>query len=83
MNLEGKLVLLTGASGGIGEELAQELAAQGAHLLLHGRRGPALERLCKSLPHPSAIRWCSPTSSLHRSGPSCCNTLRWRMGSTS
>ncbi|MCF5882043.1 3-oxoacyl-ACP reductase, partial [Aeromonas veronii] len=27
MNLEGKLVLLTGASGGIGEELAQELAA--------------------------------------------------------
>ncbi|MFM4739456.1 SDR family oxidoreductase [Aeromonas veronii] len=52
MNLEGKLVLLTGASGGIGEELAQELAAQGARLLLHGRRGPALERLCKSLPHP-------------------------------
>ncbi|UBH29035.1 SDR family oxidoreductase [Aeromonas enteropelogenes] len=52
MQLEGKRVLLTGASGGIGEELAQELAAQGAHLLLNGRRGPALERLRKSLPHP-------------------------------
>lgn len=52
MKLEGKLVLLTGASGGIGEALAQELAAQGAHLLLHGRRASALERLRKELPHP-------------------------------
>ncbi|HDX8369126.1 TPA: SDR family oxidoreductase [Aeromonas dhakensis] len=52
MKLEGKLMLLTGASGGIGEALAQELAAQGAHLLLHGRRAGALERLCKELPHP-------------------------------
>ncbi|BCO12678.1 short chain dehydrogenase [Aeromonas hydrophila] len=45
-------MLLTGASGGIGEALAQELAAQGAHLLLHGRRASALERLRKELPHP-------------------------------
>lgn len=52
MKLEGKLVLLTGASGGIGEALAQELAVQGARLLLHGRRASALERLCKELPHP-------------------------------
>ncbi|MCS3767412.1 short-subunit dehydrogenase [Aeromonas hydrophila] len=52
MKLEGKLVLLTGASGGIGEALAQELAAQGAHLLLHGRRASALERLRKELQHP-------------------------------
>ena len=52
MKLEGKKVLLTGASGGIGEALAQELAAQGAHLLLHGRRASTLERLCKELTHP-------------------------------
>ncbi|MGL6287864.1 SDR family oxidoreductase [Aeromonas hydrophila] len=52
MKLEGKLVMLTGASGGIGEALAQELAAQGAHLLLHGRKASALERLRKELPHP-------------------------------
>lgn len=52
MKLEGKLVLLTGASGGIGEALAKELAARGAHLLLHGRRVGALEHLRSSLPHP-------------------------------
>lgn len=52
MKLQGKRVLLTGASGGIGEALAQELAAQGAHLLLHGRRASVLDRLCKELPHP-------------------------------
>lgn len=52
MKLEGKLVLLTGASGGIGEALAQALAAQGAHLLLHGRRMDALEHLRKGLPYP-------------------------------
>ena len=52
MKLEGKRILLTGASGGIGEALAMELAAQGAHLLLHGRRAGALERLRKELPHP-------------------------------
>ncbi|MGY3857317.1 SDR family oxidoreductase [Aeromonas intestinalis] len=52
MNLQGKTVLLTGASGGIGEALAQELAEQGAHLLLQGRKGSALERLRRELPHP-------------------------------
>ena len=52
MKLEGKRILLTGASGGIGEALAHELAAQGAHLLLHGRRASALERLRRELPHP-------------------------------
>jgi short-subunit dehydrogenase len=52
MKLQGKLVLLTGASGGIGEALAQELAAQGAHLLLQGRKATALERLRRELAHP-------------------------------
>ena len=50
MNLIGKTVVLTGACGGIGACLAQELAKAGARLLLVGREGKALERLRSILP---------------------------------
>uniref|UniRef100_A0A0D9VGB2 3-oxoacyl-[acyl-carrier-protein] reductase n=1 Tax=Leersia perrieri TaxID=77586 RepID=A0A0D9VGB2_9ORYZ len=42
-NLRGKVVLITGASSGIGEELAYQYAAQGACLALVARRKKALE----------------------------------------
>lgn len=45
MQLEGRTVLLTGASGGIGAALAQCLAAQGVRLLLTGRDESALSSL--------------------------------------
>jgi NAD(P)-dependent dehydrogenase (short-subunit alcohol dehydrogenase family) len=38
MDLQGKTVLLTGASGGIGSVTAQELLAQGAHVIAHYAR---------------------------------------------
>ncbi len=37
--------LVTGASGGIGEELAHQLATHGFNVVLHGRRPPALQLL--------------------------------------
>lgn len=50
MKLTNKRVLLTGASGGIGQALAFELASRGAHLILVGRNGPAMNELVKRLP---------------------------------
>lgn len=38
-NLSGKVVLITGASGGIGSGIARKFAAEGAQLVLHYRKG--------------------------------------------
>jgi short-subunit dehydrogenase len=44
-----KAVLITGASSGIGEELARQLGEAGARLTLTARRGELLEKLAKSI----------------------------------
>jgi short-subunit dehydrogenase len=45
MELSGKTVLLTGATGGIGHAIARELRGRGAGLVLTGRRTDVLEPL--------------------------------------
>jgi short-subunit dehydrogenase len=45
MNISGAKVLITGANGGIGVALAKAFAAQGAELLLSGRREAELNQL--------------------------------------
>lgn len=48
--LAGRRIVVTGASGGIGAAVAQELAGQGASLFLLGRRAGVLRRLAEQLP---------------------------------
>jgi short-subunit dehydrogenase len=45
VKVAGRTVLLTGASGGLGEAIARALAARGATLVLTGRRADALDAL--------------------------------------
>jgi NAD(P)-dependent dehydrogenase (short-subunit alcohol dehydrogenase family) len=48
-NLTGKVVLITGASSGIGEALAREYVAAGARVALLARRTDRLDALCQEL----------------------------------
>jgi short-subunit dehydrogenase len=50
MELAGRIVLLTGATGGLGRAIAKALAERGAKLALSGRKADALEALAAELP---------------------------------
>jgi short-subunit dehydrogenase len=49
MNVGGRTVLLTGATGGLGHAIARRLAAAGAHVVLSGRRGDVLAALANEI----------------------------------
>jgi short-subunit dehydrogenase len=49
VNLAGKTVLLSGATGGIGMAIARDMAGRGATLILSSRRQEALDELAGSL----------------------------------
>jgi short-subunit dehydrogenase len=50
VRLEGKRLLLSGATGGLGRAIADRLAGEGAALVLSSRKGEELDRLAASLP---------------------------------
>lgn len=49
MKISGSTVLLTGATGGLGQAIARALSAKGAQLILTGRRAEVLEPLASEL----------------------------------
>lgn len=55
MQIENKVVVVTGASGGIGEALARQLAPKGAKVVLAARSREKLDQLAKELPGSVAI----------------------------
>lgn len=54
MELDGKRVLLSGATGGIGQAVAGRMADAGANLILSSRREAELERIAEALPGGAA-----------------------------
>lgn len=51
-NIKGKVIVITGASSGLGEAAARLLSAQGAHLVLGARRLDRLQQLANQLDGP-------------------------------
>jgi len=54
MNLNGKIIAITGAGSGIGRALAQALSTEGAKLVLADLNGDGLNETQASLAHPDA-----------------------------
>jgi len=67
MNMNGKTVLITGSTDGVGRHVAGELAKQGAHILIHGRdasRAKALIDEIKARGHAAPSFYQADLSSL-------------------
>jgi 3-oxoacyl-[acyl-carrier protein] reductase len=58
-DLTGKRALVTGASGGIGREIAKALADAGAQVTLSGTRVAALEDVAKDIPNDPRVLPCN------------------------
>ena len=58
-SLEGKKALVTGATGGLGGEIARALHAQGASVALSGTRAEVLQKLADELGERTAVMPCN------------------------
>jgi NAD(P)-dependent dehydrogenase (short-subunit alcohol dehydrogenase family) len=67
MQLDGKTILITGSTDGVGRRVALELAAAGARVLVHGRdlkRGEQVVTAIASTGRPAAMFYRADLSSL-------------------
>ena len=60
LNLSGKCVWLTGASSGIGEALAFELAKRGARVAITARRAEVLNTMVEQIKAQGGLAWSFP-----------------------
>lgn len=59
LDLSGRVALVTGASGGIGSEIAKKLHAQGAKIVISGTNLQSLEKLANELGDRVFIKTCN------------------------
>ncbi|KAK3035860.1 hypothetical protein RJ639_032997 [Escallonia herrerae] len=67
-NMEGKVVIVTGASSGIGEQLSYEYAKKGARLVIVARREERLQQVAKTargLGSPDVVPICADVSNVN------------------
>ncbi|KAK3035853.1 hypothetical protein RJ639_032990, partial [Escallonia herrerae] len=67
-NMEGKVVIVTGVSSGIGEQLSYEYAKKGARLVIVTRREERLQQVAKTargLGSPDVVPICADASNVN------------------
>jgi short-subunit dehydrogenase len=71
MELRGKSVLVTGATGGLGQAIARRLRAEGCELTLTGRRADLLEPLAKDVNGTALVADLSTSDDVDRVAAAC------------
>src|SRR5436190_22279273 len=74
MRLSGKSVLVTGATGGLGQAIARRMKAEGCTLTLTGRRADVLEPLAAELGATSLVADLSDAEAVARVAGACQDT---------
>src|SRR5881396_3168492 len=64
-NIQGKVVVITGASSGLGEATARDLSAQGAAVVLGARRADRIKSLADELTRRGGKALAVPTDVIH------------------